>query len=219
MNRKPAPGAAWLGILLLPLLLRGQSAEEVARAAENKLRSLQTLQADFKQIYYSSTVSTPLEEKGRLSLLKPGWMKWEYREPEKKIYLIKDDLVQEYIPGEKLLTEQKLASDDEGASALGILSGGKNILEHYQVDFTTFPTEAKNVHQLKLTPLSGEDDTALLLEIDARSRLIQKLISFDWAGNRQEYHFNRIRTDVRLNRRDFELDLPPDVEIIRPPAA
>jgi len=205
----------WIGFLFIPLLLMGQNAEETARSVESRLRSFQTLRADFTQIYHSSTVSVPLEEKGRLYLKKPGWMKFEYRDPEKKIYILKDNLYREYLPEENVLTEQVFSPEEGGAEVLEILSGRKGILEHYGVEFSPFPTEKDNVIQIKLTPRTGEGDTWLLLEIDAGSRLIQRVISFDWAGNRQEYRFSRIRIDTRISDKEFELKLPPDVEIIR----
>lgn len=205
----------WIGILFVPLLLMGQNPEEIARSAESRLRSFKTLRAEFKQIYYSANVSTPLEEHGRVWLKKPGWMKWEYQDPEKKIYILKDELYQEYLPDEKLLTEQVFSPEDGGAEVLEILSGRRGLLENYQVELSPFPTDEKNRLQIKLTPLIGEGDTWLLLEIDERSRLIRKLTSFDWAGNRQEYHFSEIKTDIRISDEEFELKLPPDVEIIR----
>jgi len=206
----------WIGFLLfLPGLVHGQSAEDVARRAEAKLRSYQTLRADFKQVYHSASMSTSLEEEGRLFLRKPGRMKWEYLEPEKKIYLIKDNLIQEYTPEEKLMTEQSFSSEDGEADVLEILGGRKGILDHYTVEFSPFPTDSHPVHQIKLTPLEGIGDTYLLLEIDARTWHIRTAVSFDWAGNRQEFHFSKIKTDVRLPADTFELDLPADVEIIR----
>ena len=41
-----------IGLLLLPLLSFSQTVEEVALKAEAKLRSIQSLQANFDQIFY-----------------------------------------------------------------------------------------------------------------------------------------------------------------------
>jgi len=203
----------WL--LLLPTLVFSQTAEDIALKTEAKLRSLRSLQADFKQVYYSSTVSTPLEEEGRLYLQKPGWMKWEYRKPEKKIFLIKNNLYQEYYVEEKQLVEKTFSDEENEAEVLSLLAGERGILENYSVDLSPFPTENSNVFQIKLTPLTEEADTFILLEIDVKTWLIKKVVSFDWTSNKQEFHFSRIEINKNFPKDTFELDIPADVEIIK----
>jgi len=58
---------------------------------EKKLFSLSSIKADFEQIYYSVSITTPLREKGEFTLKKPDLMKWEYREPEEKVFLSQID--------------------------------------------------------------------------------------------------------------------------------
>lgn len=139
-------------ILFLPALLFPQTAEEIAKKAEAKLRSYRSLQADFKQFYYSATISTPLEEKGKLYLMKPGWMKWEYKDPEKKIFLLKDGLYQQYLEEEKQLLESDLSTEENEFNVFTLLSGSTGILENYTVELSPFPTDNSHAHQLKLTP-------------------------------------------------------------------
>jgi len=203
----------WL--LLLPTMVIPQTAEDIALKTEAKLRSFRSLQADFKQVYYSSTVSTPLEEEGRLYLQKPGWMKWEYLKPEKKIFLIKNNLYQEYYAEEKQLVEKTFSDEENEAEVLSLLAGERGILENYSVDLSPFPTENSNVFQIKLTPLTEETDTFILLEIDVKTWLIKKIVSFDWTSNKQEFHFSRIEINKNFPKDTFELDIPADVEIIK----
>ncbi len=193
----------------------GQTAEDIASKTEAHLRSLRSFQANFKQTYYSSTISTPLVEKGKLYLQKPGWMRWEYESPEKKIFLLKETLYLSYFPEEKQLI-QSPASDEEYESELfSLLTGRTKILEHYAVEFSPFPTENAQSYQLKLTPRQGEEETFILLEINEQTWFIQKAILFDWTGNKQEFHFSRIKVNISLSEKLFELKTPPDVEVIR----
>jgi outer membrane lipoprotein carrier protein len=69
-------------ILFLAVLSFAQTAQEAALRVENRLRSYQSLQANFEQLYFSATVSIPLHEKGKLYFKKPNLMKWEYQDPE-----------------------------------------------------------------------------------------------------------------------------------------
>lgn len=201
--------------LFLPALLFPQSAADITQKVETTLLSFKTLQAEFTQVYYSSSVSTPLEEKGRLFLQKPGWMKWVYTEPEEKIFLLKEGLLLEYLPEENQLLEKRLSEQEDGTEILNLLTGERSISEHYTVELFTFPTENKDVYQLKLIPLAEEADTFILLEVNKRTWIMQKLISFDWTGNKQEFQFYDIITDVDFPKNTFELEVPPGTEIIK----
>lgn len=201
-------------LLLLSSLITSYTAKDAALKTEEKIRSLHSIQAKFEQVYYSSTVSMPLKEKGNFNFQKPDLMRWEYKDPEEKTYLLKEGIFWEYIPEEKQATKYDLAREGYESDILALLSGQKGILDNYHVEFSSFPTENKSAYQLKLTPKKEEEESFILLEIDQKNWLIQKAIFFDWAGNKTEYIFSSIKTDVKFAPDFFELRLPQDVEII-----
>ena len=201
--------------LAFAALSLAQTAEDVALRVENTLRSYQSFQADFEQLYFSATVSIPLHEKGKLYFKKPNLMKWEYQDPEEKVFLIKDDIFWDYNKEEKQLIKYDLTGGEHNSEVLSLLSGQVALLDHYTVELNPFPTENPHPVQIKLTPKDEETaDTFLLLEIDEKSWFIQKLISFDWTGNKTEFRFSKIKTNINLPNRTFELRVPSDVEII-----
>src|SRR6266568_890792 len=57
----------------------------IARAVDEHYNHLQTLQADFTEIYQGAGVER--SETGTLWLKKPGKMRWEYRSPEEKLFI------------------------------------------------------------------------------------------------------------------------------------
>lgn len=205
--------------IILLLLVSGlglaQTAEEVALRLENTLRSYESFQADFEQFYYSSTITTPLHEKGKMFFKKPTLMRWEYKDPEEKIFLIKDDIFWDYNKEEELLTKYNLADEEDNVEVISLLSGRIGLLDNYEVEFSPFPTENKKSKQIKLTPKDEEyADSFLLLEIDEKTWQILKIISFDWSGNKTEIHFSKFKTNVSFPRSTFELRVPPGTEII-----
>jgi outer membrane lipoprotein-sorting protein len=142
-------------------------------------------------------------------------MKWEYQDPEEKVFLIKDDLFWDYNKEEKQLIKYDLSQGEQNTEVISLLSGKVSLLDNYSVELNPFPTENANTIQIKLTPKDEEfADTFLLLEIDEKTWFIQTLISFDWTGNRTEFRFSKIKTNVTLQNKTFELRVPPDVEII-----
>jgi len=202
----------WL--LVIPLLSFSFTPREAAIKAENKLKTLHSLQAKFEQFYYSSSISTPLREKGDFYFQKPDLMKWEYKEPEKKIFLYKQGIFEFYVPEDNQLIRSSISQETHKVEIVALLSGKSRITDNYQVEFSSFPTKNSKAIQLKLTPKQETDYTFILLEIDRRDWLIRKTIFFDWAGNKTEFQFSKIKTNVHFNQKIFELKLPPDVEII-----
>ena len=181
---------------------------------ENRLRSLKSLQANFEQFFYSTSVSSPLEEKGKLFMKKPDLMKWKYEDPEEKIFLYKNRILLSYFPEDNQLIRNRLTKKEGESEILALLSGRKGLLDNYSVEFSPFPTEKTNALHLKLTPKIEQDYSLILLEINEKTWLIQKAIFFDWAGNKQEFHFKRIKINSYLAENIFEIKIPPGVEII-----
>lgn len=190
------------------------AAEEVAHRLENKLRSITTLRADFKQFYYSPSTPEPMTGQGQLFVRRPDRMRWEYSSPEKQIFLLKDQSFWLYFPEDKQLIKNAARSEVLESEILGLLSGNYSLSGRYKINFNSFPSDRKNIHQLRLQPVEEGQFSYILLEIDRETWLITKAVFFEPAGGKLEYHFSRIRTGQKLPDGLFELKIPPDCEII-----
>lgn len=142
-------------------------------------------------------------------------MRWEYKNPEEKIFLYKEGVFLFYFPEDKEVIQSELSKEMYESEILTLLSGQKQLKNEYKVEFSPFPSESQKTWKLKLTPKEDSDYTHILLEIDERTWLIRKAIFFDWAGNKSEFQFSQIKTNVRFPDKVFQLELPPDVEIIK----
>jgi len=201
-------------IFTLSLSLADETPQEVASRVERRLFSLQSLQANFEQTYYSASVSKPLQEKGILYFKKPDWMRWEYKDPEKKIIIYGDGNFLSYFPEENQLIRTSLANEPNASEVLSLLSGQRKLEEYYSIESNPFPSPEKNVAQIKLTPKAEGEYSHILLEIDRKTWLLVRAIFFDWAGNKNELHFSQIKTNTSFPKKIFELKVPPDCEII-----
>lgn len=219
------PGRDWrrsrfaLGAVLLPLLFlagagRDDPEREILLRTEKTLASLASLQADFEQAYFSATVSTPLREKGRLYYQKPGRMRWEYREGKAQTVVFAGGILETYDPEENQLIRQSIPEEQAQGTIFGLISGEARLAETYQAEHNPFPGAEEPVHQLKLTPVEEGETAYLLVEIDARTSLLRRVILFDWAGNKNEFAFSRLKTNLPLAPDLFVLRVPADCEII-----
>lgn len=190
------------------------SPQEAARQLEKKFAALESLEAYFEQDYYSASIGTPLQEKGRFYFQKPDRMRWEYQEPEPQVYVFKEGRVLNYVPDENQLYRYALSPEQENSAVFTLLTGRAGLEDNYLIEQAEFPTAEKSGAQIKLTPRQEGEFTHLLLEINEKTWLIERIVTVDWAGNKQEFRFRRVKFNPRLPASLFELTVPPQTEII-----
>jgi outer membrane lipoprotein carrier protein len=210
--------AAAVGIALLAVALSAQTAavtpEQAMANLEKALKAVTTLLADFEQLHYSMSVSEPLREKGQLFLEKPDRLRWQYKTPQEKVFLYQKGVVEMYLPEEKQLTRSPVAEEALRSDIFGILLGLMSFRDAYTVESNPFPTDATRVRQVRLTPLEEGEYSHILIEIDERTWLLRRAIFLEWAGNKREFTFSRLKTNAALPLRTFELKVPPGTEVI-----
>jgi len=189
-------------------------AQEIAARLEQRLQTLRSFQADFDQFYRSASQTAPLHEKGRFFLQKPNRMRWEYFEPEAKVFLYQDGIFDQYYAEDNQLIRSRLTGEESGAEILALLAGEKKLGASYAVEAGPDPATLKNTLSLKLTPLREGEYSSILVEVDDRTFLPARLVFTDLAGNRTEFLFKKARADVSLPSRTFVLKVPQDCEII-----
>jgi outer membrane lipoprotein carrier protein len=200
-------------VLFFSLFL--QNAEDIAKKTEQKLRSLFSFQAEFKQTYYSSSVSTPLEEYGKVTYKKPGLMKWTYTQPEEKIILLMENKIQYYFIEDNQLLIQDIKEEEQGQNIMSLLSGKTDISKDYFIETDQESNQNKETYHIKLIPKQNDVENFILLDIDKKSMFITKATFYDWAGNKQEFEFKHIETNIDLPEKTFILNVPDNTEIIK----
>jgi len=214
-RRKILAAAALAGLLFTGSGTAGETPEATARAVEQKLRAVSSIQAEFEQLHFSMSVSAPMRGKGRFYFQKPDLMRWEYEEPEKQVFLYTEGVFQFYIPDENRLIRSRVSRERFESEILSLFTGTRRLTETYRIEEAGFPTENRGADQIMLTPLEDNGELAyLLLETDRKTRNILKAVLFDWAGTKQEFRFQRIRTGQRFPEGTFVLDVPPGTEIL-----
>ncbi len=203
-----------LGLLLCAAAAFPATPEEAAANLEKTLRGLHSLQARFEQLYFSMSVTEPLREKGDLFLEKPDRMRWQYKSPQEKVFLYAGGILQVYLPEDNQLTRSRVPPEAYESDILGIFLGVKSFRDLYAIEDTHFPTDTARVRQVKLTPREEGDYSHILLEIDDKAWLLRRVIFFEWAGNKREFIFSQVRTNVSLPSATFGLKVPADCEII-----
>jgi outer membrane lipoprotein carrier protein len=209
-----AAGAVLAAALAAGAALPPVTPRQAVRNLEAAFAALRSLEAEFEQQHSSAVIATPLQETGKFYFQKPDRMRWEYGEPEPQVFVFKEGRVWNYVPDDNQLFLYALSPEQQNAAVFELLTGRARLEDDYLIEPAEFPTGRKPAVQIKLVPKKDADFTHILVELDARTWLIDRLITLDWAGSRQEFTFRKLKINPRLPPSTFEIKVPAGTEII-----
>jgi outer membrane lipoprotein carrier protein len=186
----------------------GSEAEELARRVEERHRRSRDLVARFTQTYRSGLLRREVVERGRLSLKKPGRMRWDYESPEKKTFVSDGRRFYFYVPADRqvIVKEQR----DERSLPAQLLEGGE-ILAHFEV---ALEPAANGFSRLRLSPRREDPEIAkAFLVIDSKDRIRAVEIE-DAQGSLSRFEFEDVRENVGVKDDLFEFQVPRGVEVV-----
>src|SRR5437660_620217 len=101
-NSRSSLTAIPLSVLFLPCSLSSNAPPDlkaITAAVDRHYNSLETFRANFTEIYSGNGVSR--NESGTLTLKRPGKMRWDYVQPQPKLFLSDGKTAYFYVPGER----------------------------------------------------------------------------------------------------------------------
>ena len=203
-----------LVVTSLSTMTRADDVRAIAEAVDRHYNHLRTLECEFTEIYSGS--DSERTEAGTLWLKKPGKMRWEYRSPKAKLFVVDGKNAWFYVPGERQVRRTSVKKLDDLRSPLAFLLG-KTQLE-------------KELHGLSLapdvTPLMAGDIMLrgapgrlrdrldqVLVEITPDSS-IRRIVLEQSDGAAIEYRFGGNKEDVQIADQQFEFRVPDGVEVV-----
>jgi outer membrane lipoprotein carrier protein len=150
-------------------------------------------------------------ERGTVSIKRPGRMRWDYDEPEKKTFVSDGKTFYFYVPADRQVI---VSAQDERRSLAGrLLSGRGGLTGEFAASLET-PLE-EGVVRLKLVPRHEQPDVErayIDVEPSGRVRAIQLE---DAQGSRTRFRFERVRENTGLKDELFRFEVPKGVEVIQ----
>jgi outer membrane lipoprotein carrier protein len=203
-------------LLLVPIVSAGQaspSATETARALQQKYDLVKDFTADFTHTYEGGVLKKKTTERGSVQVKKPGRMRWEYTQPEKKTFVSDGRRIYSYVPADKQVIQSAVPSDDEATTAVLFLAGKGNLLRDFDVVFADAP--APGTVALRLNPKKKQRDYDwLVITVDRASMQIRGLTAADQQGGRSTFQFANFKENTGLADRVFEFKIPRGVDVI-----
>jgi outer membrane lipoprotein carrier protein len=206
--------------LLVGLLSAGPAAEtgndaalarSLLRRVEERQARTSDLVARFVQGYRSGMLGREIVERGVVSIKRPGRMRWEYKDPEPKLFVSDGRSFWFYVPADKQVIVRE--QDDQRSLAGRLLSGKGGLLDEFDAALAE-PLE-EGVLRLQLTPRQSETELKrAFVDVEPSGRIRSILIE-DLQGNRTRFRFENVRENAGLPDKLFHFELPPGVEVIR----
>ena len=204
--------------VLLPALPEAASVDSDARLAGSLIRRVEErhartvdLVARFTQSYRSGMLAREVVERGIVSIKRPGRMRWEYKDPEAKLFISDGKTFYFYVPADRqvVVSEQ----DAERSLAARLLSGRGGLLDEFSASLDE-PLE-EGVLRVKLVPRREQRDVErAFVDVEPSGR-IRSILLEDVQGNRTRFRFEGVRENTGLRDGLFRFDVPPGVEVIR----
>jgi outer membrane lipoprotein carrier protein len=168
------------------------------------------LVARFTQSYRSGMLGREIVERGVVSIKRPGRMRWEYKDPEAKLFVSDGKTFYFYVPADRqvVVSEQ----DAERSLAGRLLSGRGGLLEEFDASLDE-PLE-EGVLRVKLVPRRAQPDVEqAFVDVEPTGR-IRSILLQDVQGNRTRFRFESVRENTGLPDKLFRFDVPAGVEVI-----
>jgi outer membrane lipoprotein carrier protein len=186
----------------------------VARQVDDRYNHLQTLVADFTEIYQGSGMERT--ESGMLWLKKPGKMRWEYRSPEEKLFVDDGRDGWLYLPAERQVRKSSMKKLNDIRSPLALLLGKTKLEKElaglsFAPDIQTWHTEDVI---LRGVPRGMEDTLRqVLLEITPE-HAIARILLYGTDDSITEYRFSNQKENLAVPDAKFRFSPPPGTEVI-----
>ncbi|MBI3404414.1 MAG: outer membrane lipoprotein carrier protein LolA [Acidobacteria bacterium] len=198
------------------------SAAEVLHLIESRSRAAKTLKATFLERYSEGRQDVRIES-GTVSFSRPGRMRWEYEEPEKKLFLADGLHVWFYVPADRTVTRAKTKESSDWRTPLAMLAGKGSLARACRLvewaRITEIANEKHNVgtySAFSIRCLPKENDqgfSEVVVDADSGYRPTRILIR-EPGGIETEFRFAAWQENVPLAESLFHFSAPQGVAIV-----
>ena len=199
------------------ILAAGQSsAPELAQALQRKYSTIKDFSSDFTHTYRGGVLKKQITEKGRLLILKPGRMRWEYTSPEQKVFVSDGLKVYSYIPADRQVVVGSVPPDGETATPALFLAGKGDLTRDFTASTGEVPAGSpQDTLALKLVPRTPQPDYDwLVLLVEPGTLKLRGLVTADAQGGTSTFSFANLKENIGLTDKEFAFRMPRGVDVI-----
>lgn len=240
VTRVVAPFVAALLVFFAALAGAGATDPEAARLVErieSWSRAHPHFEARFEQRFQPRIFGRERVESGRLTILRPGRMRFDYETPEPKVFVSDGTNTWFHVPADRQVVvgafaAERNAPEGEGPEVNGpegelppnpldFLSGAARITDFFEAEIAPAgegdrrEDAADGLRAVALTARRADSGlSALTLLVEPGSGRIRGIASEDLEGNRTEFRFSDFRVGDPPDDALFTFRIPPGTEVL-----
>jgi len=182
---------------------------------QNKFARMPGLAADFTQVYVGADGRTA-SESGHLVLKRPGRARWEYTQPERKLFVSDGKHIFFYVYGERQATQASIKESADPQIPFLFLLGRGNLRRDFsriEIAANERPASAGNIVLLLVPKRAPQEFKQLLVEVSPSPLAVHRMVIFERNGARMDFRLANIRENFVAPESDFQFIPPPGVSI------
>ena len=202
-------------MLLMILQAPAPSLDNLVTGVERSFATMKDFSADFVQIF-QDPLNQKQQESGHLYLMRPRMMRWEYKNPEDKLFISDGKAVYYYVPADRQVNKEAVKESFDDRIPLMFLLGRSNLRNEF-TRFELLNTKPffEGLKVVRMYPKRKTDLQEVLMEVDPANYQIRRLLLAHQDGSRSEFIFSNIRTNTGLRASMFDFKVPPGVDVVQ----
>ena len=178
---------------------------------------VQDFEAHFTQRVVHRIVHKVIEESGTMAFKRPGRMRWEYQNPENKLFVTDGEKSYFYVPEDRQVIVSHTPGGAMGlaeGSPFSIIMGETRLLDAFEVKNSDSGPQVGGEVLLLIPRRPQEDFEEAEIEVRPENGQILRVSLLDSQGNRTEFLFDEIRENRGLVDSMFRFSVPSGVDIL-----
>jgi len=147
---------------------------------------------------------------------KPGLMRWEYRDPETKLFISDGRETYLYTPEDRQVLVSRFRPSELHSTPLEFLLGRGDILKNFAVSREDqIKPKVEGTVLLKLVPVESDPNYEyFVLECDAKTFDLRRIVIRESGGNMSEFLLTNLQANIPVDNKRFDFKIPKGVEVI-----
>ena len=203
-----------LAMLLVILQTPAPSLDTLVRGVERSFATMKDFSADFVQIF-QDPLNQKQQESGHLYLMRPRMMRWEYQNPEEKLFVSDSKNVYLYVPADKQVSKEAVRDTFDDRMPLMFLLGRSDLRNEFtRFELLNTKPFLEGTKVLRMYPRRKTDLSEVIMEVDPANFQVRRLLLAHMDGSKSEFIFSNIRINTGLKAPLFQFKVPTGVEIV-----
>jgi outer membrane lipoprotein carrier protein len=189
--------------------------ETVVAGLQQRYASAATMSGSFQQTYRAPGIEQI--ESGVFRMKRPGLMRWEYRQPQEKLFVADGREAFLYVPLDRQVTVQHFSASDIRGTPLDFLLGGADIRKSFAISWeNNFKPVPEKTLLIRLTPRSNQSEYEfLVLALEPKNYDLRRITIHEHGGNTSEFLLSNLIANTKIDSKEFQFKPPKGTDVIR----